>query len=131
LNTPELVERIWRQVAPSTFLSRREFIDSLDGWDVTPRQVDGEIVGATMARGADFHFISFGSGRGFSPALISACLQPIIDQHGFVRTRTPKEDLRQQRFNIRIGFKRESEDEFYTYFRMERLRLHGEKTCLS
>jgi hypothetical protein len=131
MGSAEIIELIWRQAEPSVFLSRREFIAGLEGWDVSAREIDGETVGATLVRGPEFHFVSFGAGRAFPPSLIADCLQPIIERHGFVRTRTPKEDARQRRFNVRIGFVVERDDEFYTYFRMERLNIHRAKSCLS
>ncbi len=131
MNTAEIMERIWRQMEPSVYISRREFMDGLEGWQITPREINGELIGATLVRGPEFHFVTFGARKMFSPALIVDCLQPIIERHGFVRTRTPKEDVRQCRFNLRIGFCAERDDEFYTYFRMEKLNLHKAPPCLS
>lgn len=131
MNTTEIVEQIWRQTEPTVFISRREFLAGLEGWEIVPREIDGEIIGATLTRGPEFHFVTFGFRKSFPAVLIEECLQPIIDQHGFVQTKTPKEDMRQRRFNLLIGFHAEGEDEFYTYFRMERLSLHRGKSCLS
>jgi hypothetical protein len=130
MTAPDLMEKIWRQVEPSVFISRREFMAGLEGWDIAAREIDGEIVGATLVRGPEFHFVSFGARKTFASSLIADCLQPIIAEHGFVRTRTPKDDLRQRRFNERIGFRVESEDEYFTIFRAERINLHRAQPCL-
>lgn len=127
----EILEKVWLNLEPIVFISRREFLESLDGWEVKPREIDGQIIGATLIRGPEFHFVTFGPQKTFTRSLMVNCLQPIIDKHGYVRTRTPKEDMRQRRFNLLVGFVVESADEFFTYFRMERLNLHGGKTCLS
>lgn len=125
MDAGEIRERIWRQAEPQVFISRREFLADLEGWDIVAREIDGDVAGATLIRGAEFHFVSFGTGKPVSPRLALECLQPILDRHGFVHTRTPKEDARQRRFNQRIGFRLESEDEFYAYFRLDRLNLHA------
>lgn len=106
-------------------------MSELNEFVVTPIDIDGVTAGATVVRGPEFHFISFGERKVISPKLIAQCLQPIIDQHGYVKTRTPKDDTRQRRFNLLIGFDIETEDEFYTHFKLERLNLRGVKTCLS
>lgn len=131
MNIAEIMERIWRQTEPSVFISRREFMAGLEGWDITPREIDGELVGATLVRGPEFHFISFGTRKAFPPALVADCLGPILEQHGFVRTKTPLEDTRQRRFNERIGFRVESADEYFTTFRLEKLTLHRTSPCPS
>lgn len=131
MNTDEIMENLWRQAEPKVFISRQEFLAGLEGWEIEPRRIDGDIIGVTIVRGAEFHFVTFGPRKAFPFSLVVDCLQPIIDQHGFVRTRTPTEDLRQCRFNLLIGFCVESEDEFYTYFRMDRLTLHKRPKCLS
>jgi len=123
------MEKIWLQTEPTVFLSRREFYASLDGWEITPREIDGEIIGATVRNGPHFHFITFGHRKVLPASLITACLQPIIDEYGFVQTRTPKDDVRQRRFNLLVGFDVQGSDEYYTYFRLERLNLHGGKPC--
>lgn len=131
MKTEDIIERIWVHTEPSVYISRNEFLAGLAGWDIRSIGIDGEIAGATLTKGPEFHFVSFGLHKVFPPMLIKECLQPIIDEHGFVLTKTPKDDARQCRFNIRIGFRRQSEDEYYTYFRMTQLNLHGARKCLS
>lgn len=131
MDRAEITEKIWLQTEPTVFISRREFFASLDDWEITPREIDGEVIGATLRRGPEFHFITFGYRKILPATLITACLQPIIDEYGFVRTRTPKEDVRQRRFNLLVGFHVERDDEFYTYFRLEQLNFHRGKSCQS
>ena len=131
MNRSELIDAIWAEVGQKVFISKREFDASLDGWTLETKELDGTVIGATLVNGPEFHFVTFGPKRALTAALITSCLQPIIDAHGFVRTKTPREDDRQHHFNMLIGFEVESLDEFYTYFRMERLMLRGEKRCQS
>lgn len=131
MDRDQVVSRIWDEIGETIYLSRREYVESLTGWDVIPKEIDGEIVGATLSNGPEFHFITFGSKKPFSRSFMTDCVQPIIDKYGFVRTKTPKDDTRQRRFNLAVGFVVESTDEYFTYFRMEKLKLHGEKRCLS
>lgn len=125
MNRDETIDRIWREVEYTVFISRLEFVAGLVGWEILPKKLDGEIVGATLTNGPEFHFVVFGAKKPFTRALMIDCVQPILDKYGFVRTKTPKEDTRQRRFNVAVGFVIESTDEFFTYFRMERLKLHG------
>lgn len=127
----DLIEKIWQHVGPKTYECRDDFIDGLGGWTITAREIDGQLAGATLENGAEFHFVTFGIRKSFPATLIAECLQPILDKHGFVVTRTPKEDIRQRRFNILIGFREVSADEFYINFHMNQLNLHRGKECLS
>lgn len=131
MDRSQIIDAIWKETEPKVFISKREFMATLDGWDVAARELDGEIIGATLTNGPEFHFVTFGSKKPLTRALIADCLRPILDKHGFVRTKTPKDDVRQHRFNSIIGFVVESTDEFFTHFRMDKLNLRGAKTCLS
>ena len=119
-----IIDRIWAQIEDKVFISRDDFVRSLDGWKIEPVEIDGKLAFAAMAKGTEFHFTSFGSAP-ISRRMISEFVQPIIDEHGFVTTTTPKDDDRQGRFNRLIGFSVESEDEFFVHYRAERLRLGG------
>lgn len=130
MKTEDIVEKIWQQVNPTIFASRQDFVSGLEGWDIVPRDIDGSTIGATLTRGPEFHFVTFGLRKTFPSSLISECLQPILDKHGFVVTRTPKDDIRQRRFNALIGFRVMSEDEYYVNFHMDQLHLHRGKSCL-
>ena len=131
MNAVEVSDAIWKQVEPSVYISKREFFAALDGWTITPREIDGEVVGATMECGPEFHFITFKFKKSFPASLMIECVQPIIDKHGFVLTKTPKDDVRQRRFNVLVGFHAYSEDQYYIYYRLEKLQLHKAKTCQS
>lgn len=131
MDRSEISEKIWEHVGPSVFQSRQDFMNDLAAWEIKPRMVDGQLIGATLQNGPEFHFITLGKRKVLTAALITECLQPIIDEHGYVTTKTPKEDERQRRFNQLIGFDGVGEDEFYTYFRMERLNLHRGNQCQS
>lgn len=127
----DLIAIMWRAVESSVFISRQDFVDGLDGWEIAAKEIDGEMIGATLTKGPEFHFVTFGPKKAFPRALMRECVQPIIDRYGFVRTRTPSDDTRQCRFNRAVGFTVESTDDYFTTFRMERLSLHGRSPCLS
>lgn len=116
-----LLEALWRQDEPNIFLSHKQFIDSFDGWDVQPHEADGKLVGVTMTKGPEFHFATFGQKWGLRRADIRHYLLPILKAHGYVLTKTPKDDTRQARFNHLIGFRVVGSDEFYTHYRLEEL----------
>lgn len=118
-----IIDRLWGQAEPKVFIGRDEFVRSLEGWQIEPVEIDGDLAYVTMTKGPEFHFTTFGQHRG-TPKMIRDAIQPIIDRHGFVRTRTPKDADRQHRFNRLIGFVADGEDEFFIYYRMKKLTLH-------
>lgn len=130
MNRAEIIDAIWKETEHKVFISKREFVASLDGCELAARELGGVIVGATLINGPEFHFVTFGQRKPFTRALMADCIMPVLKKHGFVRTRTPKEDSRQHRFNLLVGFKVESADEYFTYFRMDHFNLRGVTQCL-
>lgn len=126
----KIIDEMWKETKDKVFISRHDFDVGLEGWELSTKELDGQIVGAIVTKGPEFHFVLFGPKRRITRALVADCVQPQIDKFGFVLTKTPKEDIRQHRFNLIVGFKVETTDEFYTYFRMERLNFRGVKPCL-
>lgn len=126
-----VLDKIWEQVEASVFVSRAEFLRGLDGWDVREVEVNGRVAGAILTRGPEFHFATFGETTRITARMARELLQPIIDQYGYVDTRTPKDAIRQQRFNLLIGFEAWGEDEFFIHYRAHKLRLDWRDRCQS
>lgn len=116
----DLLDLLWQHRPELLFVTREQFVANLDGWELEPRTVDGEIVGLTLTKGPELHFAMFGAGRPIPRSMVRAIVQSIIDRHGYVTVRTPKLDERQQRFNRAIGFREVGEDHYDVHFRMER-----------
>jgi hypothetical protein len=120
----DLAERLWRLAEPTVFVSREQYLKSFDGWTVNEVKIDGKPAFVTMVRGPEFHFASLNTGARISMQMIREFLKPIVAEYGHAITRTPKGDLRQDRFNRRIGFSAIGTDEFNTIYRIRRLP-HG------
>ena len=118
----EIIDLLWGVDEKVLYLSKTQYIDSLNGWLIEPRYEDGVMVGATLTNGPEFHFATFGSQWKLTRADIRRYLCPLIERYGYVTTKTPKEDTRQSRFNKILGFFVTSEDEFFTHYKLERLR---------
>lgn len=118
----EIVDRLWEKAEPMLFLPKEAFIKNLDGWEIGTVEIDGVPAFATITKGPAFHFESFGTGRNVTWKIIRDCLQPIIDRYGYATTHTPKEDARQHRFNLLLGFVVTGEDAYDTHYRIERIR---------
>lgn len=114
-----MIDALWAQIEPTTFMTRGQFERGLDGWTIEAVEIDGELAFAALTHGPEFHFTSFGTGKPISMAMIRARLDPILARHGFVTTRTPKSERRQQRFNRLLGFKVTGSDEFFLHFRLD------------
>jgi len=127
-----LEDLLWEQACNDLFCTKEEFVASLDGWDLSPVELDGHLAFIVAIRGPRFHFQSFCTGHVISIAMIREHLQPIIDKHGYCETRTPKEDARQRRFNERFGFVKFGEDEYDIHYRIDQLdRSHRSASCQS
>jgi len=116
-----LQDILWEKAQEQLYISKEEYLTSLEGWDIVPHYVDKELAWVTLQKGPLFHFHSVGQTRALPARRLRAFLQSIIDAHGYAETRTPKDDERQHRFNRIYGFKVVGEDEFDTHFRIERL----------
>lgn len=120
--TSHLTDLLWRQTEPLLYITKEQFLQSLDGWTITPHEVDGTLVWVTLTKGEEFHFTTFGTGHRITRADVRRYLAPLIERYGCARTKTPIEDERQHRFNRLIGFKPERQDEYCIYYKMEKLR---------
>lgn len=116
----EVVDALWAQIELIVFITREQFTRALSEWEIEPVEIDGRLAFAAITKGPEFHFASFDTGASISLAMIRARIEPILDRHGFVTTRTPRSEARQHRFNKRFGFRITGADEFFTHFRMDR-----------
>jgi hypothetical protein len=114
-----LLEKLWRANEDVLYVTKQEFMASFADWDIAPHYAGDTLVGATLTKGSDFHFASFGAKWTLTRADIRRYLSPILAQYGCVTTRTPKDDVRQSRFNKVVGFVPTGEDEFYTHYKLE------------
>lgn len=114
----EVIDRLWAEIEDIVFITRDQFERGLREWDIIPVEIDGASF-VTLRRGPEFHVANAGTGRPITTRMIRMCIAPILEQYGFVTTRTPKDDERQCVVNRRFGFKAIGEDEFFTHFRMQ------------
>lgn len=116
----DLMDRIWAQLEPEVFITRAQFERGLDGWEIEPVEIDGELAFVAFTKGPEFHFTSFDAGYPITRDMIWTRLTTIIDKHGFATTRTPKnESPRQHRLNKRLGFVEVGSDEFFIHYRLD------------
>lgn len=114
----DVLDRLWEQIEPTVFVSKSEWLDGLIGWDIEAVEIDGALAFAALTKGHEFHFASFNTGARITLAMIRSRLDPIIERHGFVTTRTPKTGFdRQHRFNRAFGFHVIGEDEHFVEYR--------------
>lgn len=119
----QVIDALWKasQGWPY-FIAETAFKSAFEAWSMDVIERDGQTVFAAFRKGPDFHFASLKPGFTLTRKEIKAYLSRIVEEHGFARTRTPKADVRQQRFNELVGFKRDGEDEFDIVYRIERVR---------
>ena len=121
----DILELLWAANEEAVYITKQQFMAGFEDWAITPHYENGTMVGATISKGSEFHFATFGGKWKMTRADIRRYLNPILEQYGCVTTRTPKEDVRQRRFNKILGFEITGEDEFYTHFRLEQPSAKG------
>ena len=117
-----IIDLLWAQTERNVFITRAEFERRLEGWTIEPVEIDGEIAFAKVHNGPEFHYASFGYKKPITKRMVREWLAPIIENYGYVMVRTPRNDIRQRRFNRLIGFVEIGEDEFFIHAKLENLR---------
>lgn len=116
----QIIDRLWVQVEPFVFITRMEYEQRLEGWTILTEEMKNKLAFVALINGPEFHMISFGTGAPINRKLIRETLTPILEEHGYVLTQTPKEGFaRQHRFNRAFGFHPIGEDEFFIKYRLE------------
>lgn len=118
----KIEDLLWERAKEKLYLSKEEFLATLEGWDIVPHYVGEDLAWITLHKGPEIHFQTVGKTRPMPRGRFNAVVQGIIDQHGYAETKTPKDDTRQHRFNRLYGFEAIGEDEFDIHFRITRLR---------
>ena len=127
-----LKDILWDSVKEFLFISKDEYLAQLDGWDIQPVEMNGDLIAITVTKGPQFHIHSMGVARVVTRKMLWDFIGPIVDAHGYAETRTPIDDERQHRFNRAFGFVEAGRTEFDTIFRIERPQMNrNEKPCLS
>jgi hypothetical protein len=110
--------------------SDESLLEILAQWEVLPYEQDGELVGAAMMKGSEFHCIT-------TPAFklrrkpMRAFLEPLFMRHGMLTTRVHHNDISNQRFNAAFGFRKTWSDDQFHYYMMAELPFPERSTaCL-
>lgn len=119
----ELKELAWLAVEPKLYgVTREQFLAGLEGWTLRPHHSNGEFAAVVLTKGSEFHFLTTGVRWTLTRSDIRKYFEPLLAEHGEVRTKTPVDDHRQQRFNQILGFKETGRDEFFIEYRLTKLR---------
>lgn len=121
-----IVDLLWDKVEPVLYISKDQFVDSLEGWEIEPLVVEGEIAFVILTRGPEFHFDSLRTGHKIPLSRIRETIERLIATHGYAETRTPREDFKQRRVNVLFGCERVGEDEYDIHYRLEKI---GRRIC--
>ena len=117
----ELIDRLWEKAEPMAFIPKDDFVRALDEWKIYAVTEKGVMLGIVGENGPHMHFETTGSGKPIPRRIVRVVLQGIIDRHGYAVTKTPKEEMRQRRFNEAVGFKMVGEDEYDIHYKIERV----------
>lgn len=117
----DVADQLWAQIESEVYITREQFDRALAEWTIETAYHDGRLAFAALTRGPEFHLASFETGMRITPTMIRRHLDPILERHGCVTTRTPKEGAdRMHRFNQAFGFQKTGESEFFVNYRLER-----------
>lgn len=118
----DLIELLWKKAEPMFFAAKDDFVRGLNDWEIYPIVEDGYILLIVGTQGPFMHFETMESGRPITRRIVRLVLEPLIEKFGHAVTKTPKEEIRQRRFNELIGFVMVGEDEYDIHYRIERVR---------
>ena len=116
----DLIGELWKQCP--LFITREQFARSLEGWTFDPIYTDGVMSVVFIVKGAHFHFAKFDKKFQASRAVLAKYPGSLIAKYGYAETKTPKDDMRQRRFNEKLGFVATGEDEYDITYRIERMK---------
>lgn len=122
-----LIDRLWAKAEPILYVTREKFEKDLEGWDIQPVYIAGDLAFITKVKGPEFHFHSLDTRHAITRTMIRDFLRPIIAKHGYAETKTPHEDERQHRFNRIFGFEAVGRDEFDVHYRISTMK--EQTTC--
>jgi hypothetical protein len=117
---------LWQQKPDLLFVTKEHFVAGLEGWEIDPREVDGELAFVFLTKGPELHFTSLKTGKPMPLAMARDVIERIRVIHGHVIVKTPKHEERQQRFNRAIGFRPFDEDDYNIHFRLEKFGQRSE-----
>ena len=117
----ELIDRLLEKAEPMAFIPKDDFVRALDEWKIYAVIEKGVMLAIVGENGPRMHFETTGSGKPIPRRIVRVVLQGIIDRHGYAVTKTPKEEMRQRRFNEAVGFKMVGEDEYDIHYKIERV----------
>ncbi|MES2942932.1 MAG: hypothetical protein V4772_08690 [Pseudomonadota bacterium] len=121
-------EMLWRQESSFIFLTKDQYIAGvkLFEFDIV-RSNDGGISGVFLVSGPEFHFAKFNN-EPASRDILRKYPGELIEKFGYAQTTTPKTDVRQQRFNERLGFYKYSETDMDIVYRIKKSKVK-ERIC--
>lgn len=109
---------LYDKASETLFVSKEQFVASLEGCEITTIIDNGIVLGVTVVRGPELHFVT--TGKSVPRRIMRQVLEPIFDEYGYVTTRTPKHEERQLRFNRAWGFVVTGEDALDFHLRLDR-----------
>ena len=105
------------------YISQDDFNFSINEWDLEAMYFqDGTPYLIFLVKGAEFHFSIVSDRAIIGKKELAAYPGSLILKYGHALTKTPVNDLRQKKFNERLGFFKTHEDQEFTYYRIEKMR---------
>lgn len=118
----EVIDELWRRNEPDLFMTKDDFVEGFKDWHMILEPKFGDPKFVAFVKGAEFHYAALEQHRSLSLRVIRSFLGHVIASAGHALTRTPKDDIRQRRFNEAIGFVVVGEDEFFVHYKIERVQ---------
>jgi len=91
------------------------------GWNIHPVWYQKKIIGAIIERNGEFHTsIATDYQKKWNPRpYIKNLLYPALDKYGIIYSNAKKEDIRSQKWLLKIGFEflKEDEENFYYFLK--------------
>lgn len=121
MDRAQIIDLLWDD--SPLFLSREAFAEALSAWEIHLVESLNGLAGVVITKGPEFHFKKLDPSYQVTRADLRRWPGELIAKYGYAHTRTPRDDLRQQRFNERLGFRRTGEDQYDIHYRITHLRV--------
>jgi len=116
----DFIEALWQKASAQLFITREQYVASLEGWEIEPVEIDGVPAFLFLTKGPELHYASLDTGHRIPLKRFADRIWQVVDQHGYLVTKTPKDDVRQQKINKHFGCVVTGWDDYDIHFRLER-----------
>ena len=129
MNREQCIDILYKEITTALPITKKEYKDSLIGWNVQEMYIEGKHAGVCMERGGEIHaVIDPNVARRHTRQLLKKYLYNVITYYGFVTTISFK-DEKSLKFLKRLGFEITDSDNLFFYHKLTKIKFSKEISC--